>query len=93
MFVGQSQLVNQLAGFPQISCKIIPLVDRLNFLISNSQQSHMTAKRSGEAELTLLPLLYGPEQQQMLQVCAAIVKEVLLRDTWGLRGIILAPSL
>jgi len=53
----------------------------------------MTAKRSGEAELTLLPLLYGPEQQQMLQGCAAIVKEVLLHDTWGLRGIILAPSL
>jgi hypothetical protein len=29
----------------------------------------------------------------MLQVCAAIVKEVLLRNTWGLWGIILAPSL
>lgn len=60
VFVGQSQLANQLAGFPHISCKIIPLVDRLNFLISNSQQSHMTAKRSGEAKLTLLPLLLWP---------------------------------
>jgi hypothetical protein len=68
-------------------------VDRLNFLISSSQQSNMTAERSGEAELTLLPLLYGPKQQQLLEVCAAFVKGVFLDDTWGPRGIVLAPSL
>jgi hypothetical protein len=63
VYACQSQLLKQLAGFPVTSCKIIPLVDRLTFLISNHQQSNMTAERSGEAELTLLPLLYGPEQQ------------------------------
>jgi hypothetical protein len=93
LFVCKSQLLNQLAGFPQTSCKIIPLVDRLNFLISSSQQSNMTAERSGKAELTLLPLLYGPEQQQVLEGCAAFVKEVFWDDTWGLRRIVLAPSL
>jgi hypothetical protein len=41
----------------------------------------MTAERSGEAELTLLPVLYVPEQQQLLEVCAAFVKEVFLDDT------------
>jgi hypothetical protein len=61
VYVCQSQLLNQLAGFPETSCKIIPLVDRLTFLISSHQQSNMTAERSGEEELTLLPLLYGPE--------------------------------
>jgi hypothetical protein len=93
VYVCPFQLLNQLAGFPQTSCKIIALVDRLNFLISSSQQSNMTAERSGEAELTLLGLLYGPELQQMLDVCAAFVKEVFLDDTWGPRGIVLVPSL
>jgi hypothetical protein len=68
-------------------------VDRLNFLISSSQQSNTTAERSGEVELTLLPLLYVPEQQQLLEVCAAFVKEIFLDDTWGPRGIVLAPSI
>jgi len=53
----------------------------------------MTAERSGEAQLTLLPLIYGPEQQQLLEGCAAFVKEVFLDDTWGPRGIVVALSL
>jgi hypothetical protein len=85
--------LNQLAGFPQTSYKITPLVDRLNFLISISQQSNMTAERSGEAQLTLLGLLYGPEQQQVLEVLAAFVKEAFLDDTWGQPEIVLAASL